>query len=61
VSDVKKLSLDLETLEISSFSTGSPAGEAGTVQGHAATQITGPCKPTYPYVTCIEPCIPPPP
>ena len=35
--------------------------EAGTVHGHAATQFTGPCKPSYPYVTCVVPCIPPPP
>ncbi len=57
---MKKLSLKLETLEISSFATGaSLEGQAGTVQGNAATQITGPCKPTYPYITCVQPCIPP--
>jgi len=59
---VKKLNLRIETLEIESFTTQAvAAGEAGTVRGHEATQYTGPCKPTYPYVTCIEPCIPPPP
>ena len=59
---MKKLSLKLETLEVSSFATGAaPAGEAGSVRGHAATYVTGPCKPTQPYVTCVQPCIPPPP
>jgi hypothetical protein len=57
---VKKLNLRIETLEIESFTTQAvAAGEVGTVHGHAITQITGPCKPTYPYVTCIVACIPP--
>ena len=59
---MKKLNLRIEKLEIESFTTQAvAAGEAGTVHGHAATYVTGPCKPTQPYVTCIEPCIPPPP
>ena len=59
---MKKLLLNVETLEVSSFATGADgSAEAGTVHGHAVTQITGPCKPSYPYVTCVVPCIPPPP
>lgn len=57
---MKKLNLRIESLTIESFTTQAAAkGEAGTVHGHAATQYTGPCKPSYPYETCVVPCIPP--
>lgn len=57
---MEKLKLDVETLAVDSFAAGAAEAGSGTVHGHA-TRVTGPCKPTQPYVTCIEPCIPPPP
>ncbi|HEX2204599.1 MAG TPA: hypothetical protein VHG91_14920 [Longimicrobium sp.] len=60
---MKKLSLTLEALAVDSFDTGAAASADGTVHGQEATAFpyTGCCVPTKPRVTCIEPCIPPPP
>lgn len=60
---MKKLSLTVESLAVESFSPGAAETPEGTVHGHAATAFpyTTCCVPTKPYVTCIEPCIPPPP
>jgi hypothetical protein len=43
---MKKMKLDCEALEVESFGTGKPAGEQGTVHGHATQWVTCPGRET---------------